>query len=207
MAIEQEHVKWIREKRNALYADLLPLFDLSKWRSPSEPDDTQWAELERVNREALLYATDDVLESVQTLSKAFKDKRDSHDNVITAQTARSMTMLVRNIRSELAGPYEASKTWRRYDRSDAAKRRTAHHLRSHELASEMDTSQSYDSAAGRLTTTTDHNDIRLQSIERVTREAKFPGERRNRHRAGSLQTNDQTSRTISRSFTSSADAC
>ena len=39
------------------------------------------------------------------------------------------------------------------------------------------------------TTTVDHNDIRLQSIERVTREPNSQVNDGNRHRAGSLQAN------------------
>jgi len=39
-------------------------------------------------------------------------------------------------------------------------------------------SQSYDSATRGLTTKDDHNDMRHSPIERVTSEARFPGERR-----------------------------
>lgn len=117
MTIEQEHVKWIRERRNALYADLLTLFNSSKWENLPNQDAAQWAELDLVSREALMYATEVVLESVQTLSKVYRDERDSRSHSVPlAERLRATMVLVRNIRSELAGPDEASKTWRRYER-------------------------------------------------------------------------------------------
>jgi hypothetical protein len=115
-AMQLEHVKWLREKRDELYNRILAVLDGKNWNPVPGPDDSRWAELEEVSRLAVRYASDAVLAETQTLAECLRSARLERSPIMPAEEARARTNLVRRIRVELAGEKEAAKTWRRYER-------------------------------------------------------------------------------------------
>jgi hypothetical protein len=119
-AMELEHVKWLREKRDEVYGLILAVLDRRNWDPIPGPEDERWTDLDEVGALALRYASDAVLAEMQTLVEYRRSLRSrqgvSEIPVLTAKEARATTNLGRRIREELAGKREATKTWRRYDK-------------------------------------------------------------------------------------------
>jgi hypothetical protein len=66
-AMELEHVKWLREKRDELYGRILAVLARDNWDPIPGPEDKRWADLDEISRLALRYASDAVLAEMQTL--------------------------------------------------------------------------------------------------------------------------------------------
>jgi len=116
-AMQLEHVKWLREKRDELYGRILAVLSPQNWRPFPKPDDGQWAELDEVSELAMRYASDAVLAEMQVVAECLRTGRAAESPLIPAAEALALTNLGRRIREELAGEKEGTKTWRRYERS------------------------------------------------------------------------------------------
>ena len=116
-AMELEHAKWLREKRDEVYGRILAVLDHRNWDPIPGPEDKRWTDLDEVGALALRYASDAVLAEMQTLVEYRRSLQGvSEIPSLTAKEARATTNLGRRIREELAGKREATKTWRRYDK-------------------------------------------------------------------------------------------
>ena len=113
-AMQIDHVRWLREKRDDLYAQLIDVLLPSTWEEESEPLQARLAELDRLMLKATRYASDPVFKDVRVLEKELKLYGGELDNPTpTVETA--IVGLIASIRSELVGPEDAKKkAWRRH---------------------------------------------------------------------------------------------
>jgi hypothetical protein len=104
--IKQEHIAWLRDKRDALYRKILETTD--DWATSPPPAEQYKRELVNLRREAALYAPEDVRHGLEDLLQYSRLRgQDAVENlgprIPTPREAAAVVRLHRNIRLDLAG--------------------------------------------------------------------------------------------------------
>lgn len=123
LAMQAEHVRWLRDKRDQVYGQMLDLLSMHSGLDLPSVSDRWWVEFDEVGRVARRYASDAVLENWDAVSKSYVvvlkqkqgDESIAGERLPLAAELRAVAGLMRQVREELAGHAEAAKTWRRYD--------------------------------------------------------------------------------------------
>lgn len=107
-AIALEHTKWLREKQDDLYGELIELFVVQEWAPPFDRDDPRLAKLNSIKQRTLRYASDAVLADAEKLWDEIRPpKPPAFEKLIRASVIYGLTV---HVREELVGKDEAEKT-------------------------------------------------------------------------------------------------